>query len=134
MTVTQPGSLYSLVIPVDNSHDLWLNQSDNIWPCEYLSTNIVDIMDGLVHVRGTDCVAIEWPNGSLRLEIEYVGEESNGKQFIIKVTSLANGARKTSGGIFIPAYAIGLILPSNLKQRICWWTGNRFNGYSSMVN
>ena len=87
MAVTQTGSLYRLVIPVDNGHDLWLNRSDNIWPREYLIKNITDTMEGLVHVQGTDCVAIGLPNGSLlRLETEYVGKESNGKKFIVQVS------------------------------------------------
>ena len=80
MAVTQTGSLYRLVIPVDNGHDLWLNRSDNIWPREYLIKNIGDTIEGVVHVQGTDCVAIGLPNGSLlRLETEYVGGENNGK-------------------------------------------------------
>ncbi|KAF8227965.1 hypothetical protein L208DRAFT_1490549 [Tricholoma matsutake] len=78
LAVTQRGSLYRLVIPVDNGHELWLNRGDDIWPREYLIKNISDTIDGIVHVQGTDCVAIGLPSGSLlRLETEYVGEESD---------------------------------------------------------
>jgi nuclear pore complex protein Nup160 len=80
LAVTQTGSLYRLVIPVDNGHELWLNRGNDIWPCEYLIKNIANTIDGVVHVQGTDCVAIGLKNGSLlRLETEYVGGESDGK-------------------------------------------------------
>jgi nuclear pore complex protein Nup160 len=80
LAVTHTGSLYRLVIPVDNGHELWLNRGNDIWPREYLIKNIADTIDGVVHVQGTDCVAIGLPNGSLlRLETEYVGEETDGK-------------------------------------------------------
>lgn len=78
LAVTRTGSLYRLVIPVDNGHNLWLNRTEDIWPREYLIKNSADTMHGVVHVQGTDCVAIGFPNGSLlRLETEYVGEESD---------------------------------------------------------
>ena len=80
LAVTQTGSLYRLVIPVDNSHELWRNHGDNIWPREYLIKNISDTINGVVHAQGTDCVAIGLPDGSLlRLETEYIGQETDGK-------------------------------------------------------
>jgi nuclear pore complex protein Nup160 len=80
LAVTRTGSLYRLVIPLHGGQELWLNHGDDIWPREYLIKNISDVVDGVVHVHGTHCVAIGLPNGSLlRLETGYVGEDSDGK-------------------------------------------------------
>jgi nuclear pore complex protein Nup160 len=80
LAVTQTGSLYRLVIPLNNGHELWRNHGEDIWPREYLIKNISDTIEGVVHMHGTHCVVIGLPNGSLlRLETEYVGEDSDGK-------------------------------------------------------
>ncbi|KAJ6567297.1 hypothetical protein DFH09DRAFT_1156619 [Mycena vulgaris] len=77
VAVTDTGSLYRLVLPLDGGLDLWLHQTANTWTREYLIKNFSGNIDGLVHVQGTHCVVISQSGGSLlRLETEYLG--SNG--------------------------------------------------------
>jgi nuclear pore complex protein Nup160 len=80
IAVASIGSLYRVVIPVGIGRELWRNQTDNIWPREYLINNIAGLEEGLVHVQGTHCVAVGLPNGVLlRLETDYAGMGSNGE-------------------------------------------------------
>ncbi|KAJ7499350.1 nucleoporin Nup120/160-domain-containing protein [Mycena latifolia] len=77
VAVTNTGSLYRLVLPIDGGLDLWLHQTANTWTREYHIKNFSGMIDGLVHVQGTHCVVISQSGGSLlRLETEYLG--SNG--------------------------------------------------------
>ncbi|KAF9468851.1 nucleoporin Nup120/160-domain-containing protein [Collybia nuda] len=77
IAVTNVGSLYRVVIPVGMGRELWRDQADNVWPCEYLISNVAGLEEALVHVQGTHCVAIALPNGVLmRLETDYVGTGS----------------------------------------------------------
>ncbi|KAJ7067941.1 nucleoporin Nup120/160-domain-containing protein [Mycena amicta] len=72
LAVTNTGSLYRLVIPVDAAMGLWLRQVNNISHSEYHLKHVVGTMSGLVHVHGTHCIVISQPGGSiLRLESEY---------------------------------------------------------------
>ncbi|RDB20540.1 hypothetical protein Hypma_012453 [Hypsizygus marmoreus] len=78
LAIADIGSLYRVVIPVGSGRELWQHQIANVWPREYLLKNFSDLKQGLVHVHGIDCVAVGLPNGSLlRLENNYIGEESN---------------------------------------------------------
>lgn len=81
VAVTNTGSLYRLVLPIDGGLDLWLHQTANAWTREYHIKNFSGTITGLVHVQGTHCVVISQPGGSiLRLETEYLGSHSsNGK-------------------------------------------------------
>jgi nuclear pore complex protein Nup160 len=75
LAVTTTGSLYRLVLPVGSGQQLWQDQLAGHWCREYLITNMVGSMQGLVQVQGTHCVAIGLSNGSLlRLETEVLGE------------------------------------------------------------
>ncbi|KAJ7762811.1 nucleoporin Nup120/160-domain-containing protein [Mycena maculata] len=77
IAVTNTGSLYRLVLPIDGGLDLWLHQTANTWTREYHIKNFSGTIYGLVHVQGTHCVVISQSGGSiLRLETEYLG--SNG--------------------------------------------------------
>jgi nuclear pore complex protein Nup160 len=77
LAVTNTGSLYRLVLPLDGGLDLWLHQTTNLWAREYHLRNFSGNVDGLVHVQGTHCLVISHSGGSLlRLETEYLG--SNG--------------------------------------------------------
>ncbi|KAF8211558.1 nucleoporin Nup120/160-domain-containing protein [Mycena galopus ATCC 62051] len=79
VAVTDTGSLYRLVLPLDGGVDLWLHQTANTWTREYHIKNFSGTITGLVHVQGTHCVVISQPNGSiLRLETEFLG--SNGSE------------------------------------------------------
>ncbi|KAJ7672857.1 nucleoporin Nup120/160-domain-containing protein [Mycena rosella] len=77
VAVTNTGSLYRLVLPIDGGLDLWAHQTANTWTREYHIKNFSGNIDGLVHVQGTHCVVVSQHGGSLlRLETEYLG--SNG--------------------------------------------------------
>ncbi|KAF7331760.1 hypothetical protein MKEN_00055900 [Mycena kentingensis (nom. inval.)] len=77
LAVTNDGSLYRLVIPLDAGMVLWLRQTANIWHCEYRIKHVAGTVNGLVHVHGTHCILISQPGGSiLRLESEYPGQDN----------------------------------------------------------
>lgn len=80
LAVTEAASLYRVVIPIGNGHDLWRDHTPNIWPREYLIQTPNILKECLVRVHGIHCVVIGMPNGLLlRLENDYIGEESDGK-------------------------------------------------------
>ncbi|KAF7301595.1 hypothetical protein MIND_00725000 [Mycena indigotica] len=75
LAVTNTGSLYRLIIPVDTAMNLWARQLPNISHCEYHIKHLEGTLSGLVHVHGTHCIVIGQPGGSiLRLESEYSGD------------------------------------------------------------
>ncbi|KAJ7122853.1 nucleoporin Nup120/160-domain-containing protein [Mycena epipterygia] len=83
IAVTNTGSLYRLVLPIDGGQDLWLHQTANTWTREYHIKNFSGTIDGLVHVQGTHCVVISQPSGSLlRLETEYLGSNGSDDEWI----------------------------------------------------
>lgn len=91
IAVTNIGSLYRVVIPVGMGRELWRDQADNVWPREYLINNLAGLEEALVHVQGTHCVAVALPNGLLlRLETDYFGARSHGKQIYFMYISWLN--------------------------------------------
>ncbi|KAJ7283368.1 nucleoporin Nup120/160-domain-containing protein [Mycena rebaudengoi] len=81
VAVTDIGSLFRVVLPIDGGRDLWLRQTANHSVREYHIKNFSGTLTGLVHVQGTHCVVISQPGGSiLRLETEHLGSNgSDGK-------------------------------------------------------
>ena len=79
LLITDIGSLYRLVIPVEG-FKLWQNQTDSIWPREYFIQSIPQehIRECAVHAQGSHCVAVSLPNGALlRLEAEPMGYDGH---------------------------------------------------------
>ncbi|KAJ7638443.1 nucleoporin Nup120/160-domain-containing protein [Roridomyces roridus] len=74
LAVTSIGSLYRLVLPIDDGLHLWMHQTSNSSTREYHIKNFSGVVDGLVHVQGTHCVVISQLGGAiLRLETGYLG-------------------------------------------------------------
>jgi len=90
LLVTDIGSLYRIVIPIDGLN-LWQDQIKNIWPREYSIRNlpVEQAKECMVHVQGTHCVAVSLPNGVLlRLEAESLGYDGNEGALIFFVTEV----------------------------------------------
>ncbi|KAJ7873395.1 nucleoporin Nup120/160-domain-containing protein [Mycena olivaceomarginata] len=102
VAVTDTGSLYRLVLPLDGGVDLWLHQTANTWTREYHIKNFSGTINGLVHVQGTHCVVISQPSGSiLRLETEFLG--SNGSEDEWTETVFQHASFLSSLTSFLPA-------------------------------
>ncbi|KAF7330785.1 hypothetical protein MVEN_02417700 [Mycena venus] len=102
VAVTNTGSLYRLVLPLDGSVDLWLHQTTNTWTREYHIKNFSGTITGLVHVQGTHCVVISQTGGSiLRLETEFLG--SNGSEDEWTETPFQHTSFLSSLTSFLPA-------------------------------
>ncbi|KAJ7162628.1 nucleoporin Nup120/160-domain-containing protein [Mycena crocata] len=105
VAVTNTGSLYRLVVPIDGGLDLWLHQAANTWTREYHIKNFSGGMDGIVHVQGTHCVVIGQPGGCiLRLETEYLG--SNGSDDEWTETVFQHGSFLSSLTSFLPTLGL----------------------------
>jgi len=78
LAVTEFGSLYRLIVPIDG-RNLWRNRADNVWPKEYLITNLPQDTRGcFVQAQGPYCIGISLPNGSLlRLEANSLGYDGH---------------------------------------------------------
>ncbi|KAF9569446.1 hypothetical protein CPC08DRAFT_678255 [Agrocybe pediades] len=78
IAVTELGSLYRIVIPIDGLN-LWKDQTENVWPREHFVRNMpVEHPQGcFVHVQGPHCLSISLPHGVLlRLEAEMMGYDA----------------------------------------------------------
>ncbi|KAH6915289.1 nucleoporin Nup120/160-domain-containing protein [Coprinopsis sp. MPI-PUGE-AT-0042] len=82
LAVTESGSLYRIVVPVQGSY-LWERDLERVWPREYLIRHMPEDTEGcMVHVQGPHCMAISTKNGSLlRLESESLGYESQDEEW-----------------------------------------------------
>ncbi|KAJ7783415.1 hypothetical protein B0H14DRAFT_3585053 [Mycena olivaceomarginata] len=79
VAVTDTGSLYRLVLPLDGGVDLWLHQTANTWTREYHIKNFFRDNKRTCSRPRDALVVISQPSGSiLRLETEFLG--SNGSE------------------------------------------------------
>ncbi|KAJ6538958.1 nucleoporin Nup120/160-domain-containing protein [Mycena capillaripes] len=102
VAVTNTGSLYRLVLPIDGGLDLWLHRTAGARTREYHIKNFSGTIAGLVHIQGTHCVVISQPGGSiLRLETEYLG--SNGSDDEWSETVFQHASFLTSLTSFLPS-------------------------------
>ncbi|TFK29339.1 hypothetical protein FA15DRAFT_610509 [Coprinopsis marcescibilis] len=101
LAVTESGSLYRVVIPVQG-RNLWKHDVENVWPREYLITNFPDSTEGpIVHVHGPYCIAVSLKNGSLlRLEADSLGYDSRDEEWTESV--FHHGSFLSSITSFIP--------------------------------
>ncbi|KAK7061352.1 nucleoporin Nup120/160-domain-containing protein [Favolaschia claudopus] len=104
VAVTNAGSLYRVVIPLDGGLDLWQHQTPHIWTREYHIMNFSGINKGLVHVQGTHCVVLSLPNGAiLRLETEFLASDSSDDEWTEMIYQ--HGSFLSSLTSFLPALA-----------------------------
>ncbi|CAA7259487.1 unnamed protein product [Cyclocybe aegerita] len=105
LLVTDIGSLYRLIIPVEGLN-LWQNQTESIWPREYFIKNLPSehVRDCAIHAQGTYCIAISLPNGDLlRLEAESMGYDGHDEEWI--ETVFHHGSFLSSLTAFLPLHS-----------------------------
>ncbi|KAF7433113.1 hypothetical protein PC9H_005061 [Pleurotus ostreatus] len=74
LAVTLSGSLYRVVIPLEDGVNLWKHQTDRFTYHEYLIKTFQEDAEGLVQIQGPHSVAIGLQNGELlRLESDSMG-------------------------------------------------------------
>ncbi|KAG5220016.1 nucleoporin Nup120/160-domain-containing protein [Salix suchowensis] len=74
LAVTLSGSLYRVVIPLEDGVNLWKHQTDRFTYHEYLIKTIQEDAEGLVQIQGPHSVAIGLQTGELlRLESDSMG-------------------------------------------------------------
>ncbi|KAH7916141.1 nucleoporin Nup120/160-domain-containing protein [Hygrophoropsis aurantiaca] len=78
LAVTSSGSLYRLVLSIDNPTRLWHGELRKNWCREYLIKNASEASRGIVQIQGILCVAIGLENGSLlQIETERLGDDNS---------------------------------------------------------
>ncbi|KAL0949809.1 hypothetical protein HGRIS_009844 [Hohenbuehelia grisea] len=101
LAMTSAGSLYRVVVPIENSIDLWRNHSDQHWYHEHIVSSLPDGVEGVVHVQGIHTTVVGLANGSiLRLECESLGHD--GIENAWTETTLQHASFLSSLTSFIP--------------------------------